>query len=165
MREQGIKNPVYPDGDPGEDPWNRQGLYNDFHRNKYGVTLDLGKPEGKEIFKKLVKISDVIVENYTPRVMKNFGLDYPVLKEINPALIMISMPGYGMYGPYRDYPAYGTSLEQHAGFSSILGYPDSGPFYPDLADNYIWIHGPTHESNDQLYDAFWSCSWRGYAGR
>jgi crotonobetainyl-CoA:carnitine CoA-transferase CaiB-like acyl-CoA transferase len=138
LAKRGTKDPIYPDGDPGEEPWNRHGLYNDFHRNKYGITLDLRKAEGKELFVRLVRISDVVAENYTPRVMANFGLDYPVLKEIKPGIIMISMPGYGMYGPYRDYPAYGTSLEQHAGFSSIMGYPDSGPYrthstYPDPA--------------------------------
>jgi len=136
MREAGQRFPYYADGDPGEQPWNRMGLYNDFNRNKLGITLDLGNPRGRDIFKQLVKISDVVLDNYTPRVMQNFGLDYPVLKQVNRRIIMISMPGYGMNGPYRDYPAYGTTLEQHAGFSSVLGYPDTGPYrtqstYPD----------------------------------
>jgi len=120
--------PYLPAGDPGDDPWNRQGTYNDFNRNKLGITMDLTKMAGQELFKRLVKISDVVVENYTPRVMKNFGLDYPVLQTINPRIVMISLPGYGMSGPYRDFPAYGTTLEQHAGFSSVMGYPDSGPY-------------------------------------
>lgn len=127
-REAGARMPIYPDGDPGDEPWDRQGLYNDFNRNKLGIVLDLTTPEGQDVFKQLVKISDVVLENYTPRVMANFGLEYPVLSEINPSIIMISMPGYGNTGPYRDYPAFGTSLEQHAGFSSLLGYPDSGPY-------------------------------------
>lgn len=136
MRKEGIRFPYFPDGDPGEQPWNRRGPSNDFHRNKLGITLDLRHPQGQDIFKQLVKISDVVLENYTPRVMKNFGLDYPVLREINTGIIMVSMPGYGMTGPYRDYPAYGSTLEQHAGFSSIMGYADSGPYrtqstYPD----------------------------------
>ena len=136
MRKEGRHLPYYPDGDPGEQPWNRQGLFNDFNRNKLGLTLDLNKPGGRDIFKQLVKISDVVLENYSPRVMANFGLDYPVLKEINPGIIMISMSGYGMTGPYRDYPAFGTTVEQHAGFGSIMGYADSGPYrtqstYPD----------------------------------
>ncbi len=136
MRKEGRRFRFLPDGDPGDQPWNRQGLFNDFHRNKYGITLDLSKSEGQDIFKQLVKISDVVVENYTPRVMKNFGLDYPILKEINPGIIMISMPGYGMTGPYRDYPAFGTVIEQYVGFGSTMGYADSGPYrmqstYPD----------------------------------
>ena len=128
FRAAGRHYPYFPDGDPGDEPWNRQGSYNDFNRNKLGITLNLAVEEGRELFKRLVKVSDVVVENFTPRVMKNFGLDYTVLKEINPAIIMISLPGYGMNGPYRDYPAYGTTLEQHAGFSSVMGYPDSGPY-------------------------------------
>ena len=128
MYRDGRRFPYYPNGDPGDQPWNRMGMYNDFNRNKLGMTLDLRHPQGQDIFKRLVKISDVVLENYTPRVMGNFGLDYPVLREVNPAIIMIAMPGYGMNGPYRDYPAYGTTLEQHAGFSSIMGYPDSGPY-------------------------------------
>jgi len=128
MHRAGRHFPYYPDGDPGEQPWNRMGMYNDFNRNKLGMTLDLRNPQGQDIFKRLVNISDVVLENYTPRVMGNFGLDYPVLREVNPAIIMVSMPGYGTSGPYRDYPAYGTTLEQHAGFSSIMGYPDSGPY-------------------------------------
>jgi len=128
LRAGGRHFPYFPDGDPGDEPWNCQGTYNDFNRNKLGITLNLTTPEGKELFKRLAKISDVVVENFTPRVMKNFGLDYAVLREINPGIIMISLPGYGMNGPYRDYPAYGTTLEQHAGFSSVMGYPDSGPY-------------------------------------
>ena len=119
---------MYPDGDPGDEPWNRVGTYNEFNRNKLGITLNLSVPEGQDVFKRLVKISDVVLENYTPRVMANFGLEYSVLREINRSLIMISMPGYGNTGSYRDYPAYGTTLEQHAGFSSLIGYPDSGPY-------------------------------------
>jgi len=136
MWQAGRRFPYFPGGDPGEQPWNRQAMINDFNRNKLGITLDLNNPRGKDIFKRLVKISDVVLENYTPRVMQNFGLDYPVLKEINPGIITISMPGYGMSGPYRDYPAYGSTLEQQAGFSSLIGYADSGPYrtqstYPD----------------------------------
>jgi len=136
MRQSGRHFPYYPDGDPGDQPWNRLGTYNDFNRNKLGITLDLRYPRGQDVFKQLVKNSDVVLENYTPRVMSNFGLDYPALRQVNQAIIMISMPGYGMSGPYRDYPAYGTTLEQHAGFSSMIGYPDSGPYrnqstYPD----------------------------------
>ena len=127
-RQAGRHFPYYPDGDPGDQPWNRMGMYNDFNRNKLGITLDLRYPRGQDIFKRLVKISDVVLENYTPRVMSNFGLDYLALRETNPGIIMISMPGYGMSGPYRDYPAFGTTVEQHAGFSSMIGYPDSGPY-------------------------------------
>ena len=136
MYRAGRHFPYYPGGDPGEDPWNRMGMVNDFNRNKLGITLDLRKEAGREVFRRLVRVSDIVLENYSPRVMANFGLDYPALRDVNPAIIMVSLPGYGMSGPYRDYPAYGTTIEQHAGFSAVMGYPDAGPYrtqstYPD----------------------------------
>ena len=118
---------LFPNGVPGEQPWNRSGMFNDYHRNKYGVTLDLTTQRGKELFLELVSISDVVIENYTPRVMKNFGLTYPVLKEVNPTLIMISMPGFGSQGPYSNYMALGTIVEPYCGMSSLMGYEKDGP--------------------------------------
>ncbi len=129
---------VFPDNDPGERPWNRTSSNNDFHRNKLGITLELNTPEGIDIFKRLVKVSDVVLENYSPRVMPNFGLDYPVLTRINPAVILCSMPGYGATGPYRDWVSYGTNLDPASGLASLMGYPGqeahmSGNAYPDPA--------------------------------
>jgi len=106
--------------------WNRSPGCNTVGRNKYGITLNLGHPHGAALFKQLVKISDVVVENYTPRVMANFGLPYPVLREINPALIMISMPGAGMTGPWRDHTCFAPSMEQMSGMPALLGYLDAG---------------------------------------
>ena len=129
---------VFPDDDPGERPWNRTALMNDLGRNRLGLTLELDKPEGVDVFKKLVKISDVVLNNYSPRVMPNFGLDYPVLKAINPGIILCSMPGFGLTGPYRDYVSYGTNLDAASGLASLMGYPGqsahmSGNAYPDPA--------------------------------
>ncbi len=129
---------IFPDNDPGKRPWNRMSQVNDFNRNKLGVTLELNIPEGIAIFKRLVKISDVVLENFSPRVMPNFGLDYPALKEINPGIILCSMPGYGLTGPYRDYVSYGTNLDPFSGLASLMGYPEegahmSGNAYPDPA--------------------------------
>ncbi|MBW2141266.1 MAG: CoA transferase [Deltaproteobacteria bacterium] len=127
---------VFPDNEPGERPWNRTSANNDFHRNKLGITLELNTPEGVELFKRFVKISDVVLENYSPRVMPNFGLDYPSLSQINPAIILCSMPGYGSTGPYRDWVSYGTNLDPASGLASLMGYPGeeahmSGNAYPD----------------------------------
>ncbi|MCP4754142.1 MAG: CoA transferase [Proteobacteria bacterium] len=127
---------IYPENDPGRKPWNRMSSVNDFGRNKLGITLELNTPEGTDIFKQLLKISDVVLENFSPRVMPNFGLDYPKLKEINPNVVMCSMPGFGLSGPYRDYVSYGTNLDPASGLASLMGYPDgeahmSGNAYPD----------------------------------
>lgn len=129
---------VFPGNDPGQRPWNRMSQANDFNRNKRGLTLELNTPEGIRIFKQLVKISDVVLENFSPRVMPNFGLDYPALSAINPGLIMCSMPGYGSSGPYRDHVSYGTNLDPAAGLAGLMGYPGeeahmSGNAYPDPA--------------------------------
>jgi len=113
---------------PTEDGWWERSIYhNTVNRNKYNVTLDLTSAHGAQIFKQLVKIGDVVVENYTPRVMSNFGLDYPVLREINPSLIMVSMPGWGMTGPWKDYVGFGASVEEMSGLPQLTGYLDSGP--------------------------------------
>jgi len=74
-----------------------------WNRNKRSMTLDLGHPEARELFLKLVKISDVVVENFSPRVMSNWDLNYDRLKEVNRKLIMLSMSGMGQTGPWKDF--------------------------------------------------------------
>lgn len=110
-----------------EKPWERSPLWNTVNTDKLDITLDLTRPRGAEIFKRLVKIGDIVTENYTPRVMKNFGLDYPVLREINPKIIMISLPAYGSTGPWKDYVGFAFSIEQMAGIPQLTGYPDGPP--------------------------------------
>lgn len=107
-------------------PWEQSAVFNGVNRNKFGITLNLQDPRGVELCKRLVAIGDVVVENYTPRVMDSFGLGYGVLKEIKPDIIMISLPGYGSTGPWRDYPAFAFPVEEMAGFPQITGYPDDG---------------------------------------
>ncbi len=117
----------FPDHDPDPHPWNRIGMFNDLNRNKLSLTLDLSQAEGVGIFKKLVLVSDIIVENYTPRVMSNFGLDYATLKQIKPGVIMLSMPAYGMTGPYHEFPGYGNTIEPVAGLTHLTGYYGEQP--------------------------------------
>jgi len=113
---------------PQEDGWwNRSPGTNWVARNKYSLTLDLGHPRGAALFKQLVKIGDVVAENFSPRVMENWGLHYPVLKEINPDLIMVSMPGSGMTGPWRLHAGFGPSVEQMSGMPTLLGYLGDEP--------------------------------------
>jgi crotonobetainyl-CoA:carnitine CoA-transferase CaiB-like acyl-CoA transferase len=107
--------------------WERSPLWNSVNTDKLGITLDLNRPRGVEIFKRLVKISDIVAENYTPRVMRNFGLDYPMLRDVNPKIIMISLPAHGSSGPWRDYPGFAASIEQMAGIPQLTGYPDGPP--------------------------------------
>ncbi len=120
----------FPDRQPGAHPWNRQGMFNDLNRNKQSLTLDLSQPEGVDIFKQLVAVSDIVVENYTPRVMANFRLDYTMLKKTKPDIIMLSMPAYGMTGPYREFPGYGNTIEPVAGLTNLTGYDREQPPQP-----------------------------------
>ena len=108
-------------------PWNRWTLFNAHARNKLGCTMDLTQPRGKELFKKLIQVSDVFLESNTPHVMENLGLTYDVLKEVNPRLIMLSMPGFGQYGPYKYYRSLGVHQECFIGHTFLRGYPDSDP--------------------------------------
>jgi crotonobetainyl-CoA:carnitine CoA-transferase CaiB-like acyl-CoA transferase len=123
----------YPGNQAGERPWNREGMYNKFNRNKRAITLQLNTPQGKAIFERLVQQADIVIENYSPRVMPQLGLGYERLRELNPGIIYIGMPGYGWSGPCRDWVAYGTTLEPGAGLSSLMGYPDSGPYKSGVA--------------------------------
>ena len=127
---------VYPDDEPGERHWNRNSQTNDLMRNKYDITLELDTPDGLSLLRRLIAISDVVIENYSPRVMPKFGLDYPRLQELNPRIILCSMPGYGSQGPYRGFISYGTNVDPAAGLASLMGYPGEAPHmsgnaYPD----------------------------------
>lgn len=102
--------------------------------NNYGVAIDLNAAKGKELFKELVKASDVVLSGFSPRVMTNLGLDYPVLREVKPDIIMIAIPALGMTGPDMDMRGFGTAIEQTGGLPSITGYP-GGP--PHRAAGYI----------------------------
>lgn len=118
---------VYPQDEPGERPYNRSAYYNELNRGKRAISLDLSHERGRALFLRLVALSDVLIENFSPRVMGNLGLDYPVLREAHPALIMVSISAYGASGPWRDYGAYGPGLEAASGFSALMGYPGGPP--------------------------------------
>ena len=118
---------LYPDIEFSDTPYNRSAGFNLQNRNKYGVTLDLSTSQGKKIFINLVSISDVVLENYSPRVMINFGFDYPELKEINPGIIMISLPALGRTGPDKDYIAFGQSIDCMSGMAYLTGYVGEEP--------------------------------------
>ena len=112
-----------PDNQPGNDHWNRAMGFNEMNRGKRSLTLDLRQPEGRELFTDLVKVSDIVVENFTPRVMRRWELDYPNLKKIKPDIIMLSNTGYGYSdGPYSSYPGQATTLEGTHGLTAITGY-------------------------------------------
>lgn len=97
------------------------------NRGKRGVTLDLKQPRGVELFKELVAVSDVLVENYVPGNMERLGIGYDTLKQVNPRLIMCSISGYGQYGPLSDLPGYDAVIQAMCGLMSTTGDPDRPP--------------------------------------
>lgn len=108
-----------------------------WNRNKRSMTLDLGHPEARELFLKLVKISDVVVENFSSRVMSNWNLNYDRLKDVNRKLIMLSMSGMGQTGPWKDYVAFGPTLQSLGGLTYLTSYAQDNPMglgyaYADL---------------------------------
>lgn len=108
-------------------PWDRSATHNMANRDKYGITLNLRAPRGKELFKLLVGVSDVLIEGYSAGTTERLGLDFPELKRVNPHLIMISMPGWGSYGPYAGYVTLGSGIDATSGHHYLRGYPDSDP--------------------------------------
>jgi len=106
------------------------------NRGKRGITLNLNSAEGQRICKELVGKCDVLIENFTPGVMKGYGLDYAKLKRHNPRLIYVSISGFGCTGPYRNRVAFDTIIQAMGGLISINGFPDSPPIKvgPAIAD-------------------------------
>jgi len=107
---------------------NRHGFdFQNLHRNKGSLTLNLRDPEGVTIFKKLVENADIVVENYRPDVKKRLGIDYDTLRPINPRLIYGSISGFGQSGPYRERPGVDQIAQGMGGLMSITGIPGQGP--------------------------------------
>ena len=118
----------FPDHDPGEDFWNRAGSFNLLNRGKRSLTLDLSQERGRDVLRQLLKVSDVFLENYTPRVLQRWGLTYPDVSRIKPDIIMVSNTGYGHgNGPWSLYPAQATTQEATHGHAHITGYRGEEP--------------------------------------
>ena len=126
----------YPDGEPGERPWNRNANFNVLSRNKLGITLDLTTPDGADTFKELVNVSDVVFTNYAFGVMDKFGLGYEELRKVKPDVIALFTPGYGNTGPYRTFRSMGMVIDAITGHTALRGYPDM-----DVSRNSL-VHHP-----------------------
>ena len=97
------------------------------HRNKRSMTLNLKLPEGRDVFARLVKTADVVVENYRPDVKFRLGIDYASLERINPRVILASISGFGQDGPYRERPGFDQIAQGMSGLMSVTGFPGQGP--------------------------------------
>jgi crotonobetainyl-CoA:carnitine CoA-transferase CaiB-like acyl-CoA transferase len=101
--------------------------FQNLHRNKRSMTLNLKSPKGVDVLKRLVARADVLVENYRPDVKHRLGIDYDTLSAINPRLIYASISGFGQTGPYRDRPGYDQIAQGLGGLMSVTGLPGQGP--------------------------------------
>ena len=124
---------LFPDNELGERHWNRVGGFNKLARNKRDVVIDIADPRGNDLFRRLLAESDVILENYSPRVMPQWGLDFDSLLEINPSIIHTAMPGYGAKGPGANRVALGPVIEAATGMTMMSGYADTGPYRSGVA--------------------------------
>ena len=109
------------------------GDFQNLNRNKRSLTLNLKKPGGLEVLKRLVKNADVVVENWRPDVKARLGLDYASLREINPRIILASISGYGQDGPYAGRPGFDQIIQGMSGLMSVTGMPGQGPVRAGLA--------------------------------
>jgi crotonobetainyl-CoA:carnitine CoA-transferase CaiB-like acyl-CoA transferase len=127
---------------PKAERWWEQGyLFLSANLNKRGITLNLGDDRGRQLFLQLAARSDVVVENFTPRVMGNFKLTYDAIREVRSDVVMVSMPGWGLEGPWRDRPGFATTMEQASGMAFVTGYDDGPPMAPGLCDPLAGVHG------------------------
>ena len=113
-----------PDRLVGERPWNRWPLFNAHARNKLGMTVDLTLPSGQEVADRLLKASDIFIQNNVPETLEKLQLTYDRVSAVNPNIVMISMPAFGTTGPYKNYRALGVNNEGVAGHNSLRGYAD-----------------------------------------
>jgi crotonobetainyl-CoA:carnitine CoA-transferase CaiB-like acyl-CoA transferase len=124
-----------PDGHRYSGAWSYEGerwyecsaMWQGTNLDKRDITLDLTSERGRELVRLLVREADVVVENFSPRVIEQFGLDYESLVRLRSDVILVRMPGFGLQGPWRDYVGWALNIEQTSGMSAVTGYADGPP--------------------------------------
>jgi crotonobetainyl-CoA:carnitine CoA-transferase CaiB-like acyl-CoA transferase len=125
----------------GDRWYERSGMWQATNLNKRGITLDLTSDEGRDLARMLVRDADVVVENFSPRVVEQFGLDYESLVALNPNVIQVRMPGFGLQGPWRDYVGWAFNFEGTSGMAAVTGHPDGPPcVLAGPADPIVGVH-------------------------
>lgn len=113
-----------------DDLWEWSPVTHGANTGKRSVTLDLSSDDGLALVKRLVEMSDIVIENYSPRVVENFGLDWDEVHRLNPDAIMVRMPAFGLTGPWRDRTGFAMTIEQASGLAFLTGDPDGRPLVP-----------------------------------
>lgn len=119
----------------------RGGFTGNLFRGKESTVINMADPRGREIARQLVAVSDVVIDNFSARVMHNWGMDYHSLKQIKPDIIAVSMSGFGHTGPHKDYVSYGPTLQALSGYTLLMRHPGKEPAgwgysYADMAGGY-----------------------------
>ena len=117
--------PHAPGGDP--ESLNRSGLFNNINTGKYGITLNMNLPQGRDLFKRLIADASVVCENYSPRQMERWELGYDVLSKINPGLIYMQITGMGKSGTYNSYVSVGPTAQALSGLTHMSGFAEPMP--------------------------------------
>ena len=125
----------------GDRWYERSAMWQGTNLNKRDITLDLTSDEGRDLVRRLVRDADVVVENFSPRVVEHFGLDYESLIELKPDVIFVRMPGFGLQGPWREYVGWALNFEQTSGMAAATGYADGPPCtLQGPADPIVGVH-------------------------
>lgn len=111
----------------GTKPYEQSPTFNTVNRNKYGIALELTHPRGRELFRELIRVSDVLIANYPLRSLRKLGIDYAALSAVNPRLVTVTLPAFGNSGPDREYVGFGCTTEAMAGITGVSGYADGPP--------------------------------------
>jgi crotonobetainyl-CoA:carnitine CoA-transferase CaiB-like acyl-CoA transferase len=121
--------------------WEKSPIFAALNTNKKGLTLDLQSPRGRQLLCRLIATCDVVVENFTPRVLDHIGLDFAAIQSIRPDVVMLRMPGFGLDGPWRDNPAFAYVIEAASGLTWLTGYPDRTSYDPySIGDPNAGVH-------------------------
>ena len=130
-----IESPGHPDGFRGHTTktdrddlwWEWTPPFHASNTNKLGLTLDMTRPECREIAAQLISKSDIVIDNFSPRVMEQWGFGYDEVKRLREDIIMLRMPAFGLTGPWRNRNGFGPTMEQASGMSFLTGFPDGSP--------------------------------------
>src|SRR5262245_23110085 len=119
----------------------RGGFTGNLFRGKESMVINMSDPRGREIARQLVSLSDVVIDNFSARVMRNWGMDYESLTQIKPDIIAVSMSGFGHTGPQKDYVSYGPTLQALSGYTLLMRHPGKEPAgwgysYADMSGGY-----------------------------
>lgn len=138
-----VRAEVYPDADPGDQPWNRMGIWNKMNRGKRSLCVDAKDEVGGQVLDRVIASADVLFHNFSPRGAKSLGINHDRLLERNPEIVSVAMTGYGETGAMAAHASYGPILEAFAGFDEATGYRDLGPIRIGLAfpDAVGGVHG------------------------